>query len=248
MRTTPLRLRFVGNLAVMQLLAGAQACGSTLLEILPANSVRVSEWLGSGTQGTHDGYCAKPAGAERTDDCVTGSQGSFNLSDGESSSRRAAAHACLLSCSSCAQCRYISVSSKLKDCSWCAPRPSSASPACESSHAVCWCARTRFHECKLGELRRDVSGFISGAVAKNTKYTMRRQLPLAAGNWSRFLRHRASRHHQERLRRAPITNESGLASAPIQMDNRASKSNQTVLFVMINNPNSISHGAGGPLC
>jgi len=85
------------------------------LTVAGAGSVRVSGWL----QAAGDGRCAR-AGSEGGSDCTVGSQGVFELDDGDYLSRRTAAHACLLRCASCAQCRYISVSPKLRDCSWCA--------------------------------------------------------------------------------------------------------------------------------
>ena len=86
------------------------------LMVAGVGSVRVSGWL----QAASDGHCAKAGKSERGSDCTIGNQGSFVLGDEDYLSRRTAAHACLLRCTGCAQCRYISVSPKLKACSWCA--------------------------------------------------------------------------------------------------------------------------------
>ena len=85
------------------------------LMVAGAGSVRVSVWL----QAASDGSCSKTSTSEGSN-CTIGSHGSFVLGAGDYLSRRTAAHACLLRCTGCAQCRYISVSPRLRDCSWCA--------------------------------------------------------------------------------------------------------------------------------
>jgi len=85
------------------------------LMVAGAGSVRVNGWL----QAARGGFCAKTGKSEGSD-CTIGTKGSFVLDDGDYLSRRTASHACLLRCNGCAQCRYISVSPKLRECSWCA--------------------------------------------------------------------------------------------------------------------------------
>eukprot|EP00964_Phaeocystis_antarctica_P124031 scaffold87717_cov64-Phaeocystis_antarctica.AAC.9 len=96
---------------------GPEALTFVSLMVAGAGSARVSGWM----QAASDGYCAKTGKSEGGgSDCTIGNHGSFVLSNEDYLSRRTAAHACLLRCTGCAQCHYISVSSKLRDCSWCA--------------------------------------------------------------------------------------------------------------------------------
>ena len=197
------------------------------LMVAGVGSVRVSGWL----QAASDGHCAKAGKSERGSDCTIGNQGSFVLGDEDYLSRRTAAHACLLRCTDCAQCRYISVSSKLRDCSWCAA--ASLLLPCERRRAQSplslLCARRRFRECSLGELRQDNSGFISGAAPKNTTYTVRRvkgkDAPAAPG------------------RNRPLRD---LGTLNPEDDRPKSTRPQTVLLVLIDNPNAITRGGVDP--
>ena len=84
----------------------------------------------------HIGPCGTASDAG---DCRAGSKGSWPLTAREASSWEAAAAACERRCLACERCRFISMSTHWRDCSW-------------------------FHSCDLGALRHDVFGFLSTAV------------------------------------------------------------------------------------
>lgn len=91
------------------------------------------------------------------------------------------------------------------------------------------CARRRFRECSLGELRQDVDSFISGAAPKNTTYTVRRVKGKDAPA--------APRRNRPRRDLGTLNPEDGSAK---------STSPQTVLLVLIDNPNAITRGGTDP--
>ena len=86
----------------------------------------------------------------------------------------------------------------------------------------------RFRECALGELRQEGAGFISGAAPKNTTYTVRRKGKDTAAAPGRG---RERRH---------------LGSLDPEDEAPKSTSRQTVLIVLIDNPNAITRGGVDP--
>jgi hypothetical protein len=112
--------------------------------------------------------------------------------------------------------------------------------ACERAYSPLslLCARRRFHECSLGELLQDNPGFISGAAPKNTTYTVRRVKRKDTPAVKRKGK-RKDTPGRNRPRR-------DLGTLNPEDYRRKSTRPQTVLLVLIDNPNAITRGGVDP--
>ena len=64
-----------------------------------------------------EGVCAKTR-EDDEGDCDDGEQGTWKLDDCEATSQHVALAQCLLRCSNCARCAYVSVSVRARECAW----------------------------------------------------------------------------------------------------------------------------------
>ena len=111
----------------------------------------LSQWLGRSAEGV----CAKTLEGDEGD-CNKGEQGSWKLDNCEATSQHVALAHCLLRCSRCARCAYVSVSVPARECSW-------------------------YRRCRLERLNSapDKLRFVTGAVSANESSFVR--LTLDAG-------------------------------------------------------------------
>lgn len=92
------------------------------------------EWM---SRARH-GYCDRTSSSGNAG-CSTRARGGWDLTDDEARTWLGAVRACLDKCGGCANCRFISVSQRWKDCGW-------------------------HRDCKLNSLKQDVPQFLTGAV------------------------------------------------------------------------------------
>ena len=111
----------------------------------------LSQWLGRSAEGV----CANTLEGDEGD-CDKGEQGSWKLDNCEATSQHVALAHCLLRCSRCARCAYVSVSVPARECSW-------------------------YRRCRLERLNSapDKLRFVTGAVSANESSFVR--LTLDAG-------------------------------------------------------------------
>ena len=80
----------------------------------PLAAKMLSQWLGRSTEGV----CAYTLEGGDEGDCDEGEQGVWKLDNCEATSQHVALAHCLLRCSRCARCAYVSVSVPARECSW----------------------------------------------------------------------------------------------------------------------------------
>jgi hypothetical protein len=122
---------------------GLQDLGEASCERRPTHT-RPKAALGAArrwVQRARAGYCARTVDSGRPwmESCLSDDKGVLPLSPQEAAWWPAAAQACLSRCARCQKCRFVSISSAWKDCSF-------------------------FASCDLTRLRRDIPDFRSGAL------------------------------------------------------------------------------------